>query len=551
MHLLSLLVSNESGRHESENKRSRIPEAGFFKRGAEPSPDLIVNGARYSRWFLLVLGAATCFLFTALFSLSGIPYFRTGDEDFFWTYASRMLSGQVFLKDFHQFTPPGTDIVYAAFFRLSGVGMSTINGAILILGLVLAVCVFRCSRFVLRPSLAALSALFAVVILFGDRLDATHHWFSSVANLLAVAILIPRRTYPRIIAAGALLACAAFCTQTRGAAGLIACCAAFLWEKWRGEITTRILYLRITVLLIATFLVWLALSWRFIAQAGLATYWYEQVVYLHRDTNFPRGFLIPTFAWPTYPRAAIILMDRILIYLMLLSACPWVAFQCLRRLRENARQPFPLFLLASLGIMQTFEVITALNWIRMEAIAIPSAILTIYLVSGKQRSHFLLIAACWSLLVVVAFAECLPQVLHRYTLIRLPTGPALFREDDSEQISWLVMHTRPGDTFLEVANTRLYALLQLRNPTPVDLLTTENYTPPERVSEAIQGLDQSRTRYILWSQRSGIGSVNGMHTIESDHLDPLRRYLQNTYTCVQTFANGDQIWERRNLRRKL
>src|ERR1700733_6711395 len=122
MHLLSLLVSNESGRHESENKRSRIPEAGFFKRGAEPSSDLIVNGAPYSRWFLLVLGAATCFLFTALFSLSGIPYFRTGDEDFFWTYASRMLSGQVFLKDFHQFTPPGTDIVYAAFFRLSSVG---------------------------------------------------------------------------------------------------------------------------------------------------------------------------------------------------------------------------------------------------------------------------------------------------------------------------------------------------------------------------------------------------------------------------------------------
>ncbi len=529
---------------------STAPQTAFT-RYTGLSPDPMVNGAPYRRWLSLVLGVVTCYLFTSLFNLSGIPYFRTGDEDFFWTYACRMLSGQVFLRDFHQFTPPGTDIIYAASFRLFGVSMSTINWTILVLGLALAVCVFRCALFVLRPSLAALSALFAVVILYGDRLDATHHWFSSLANLLAVLILMPRRTYPRIIAAGALLACASFFTQTRGIAGLIACCAAFLWEKRRGEIAARTLYLRITLLITVTFLVWLALSWRFIAQAGLANYWYAQVVYLHKDANFPSGFLIPSFVWSIHPSAAIASMDRLLMYLMLLSACPWVASQCLRRRCEGARHPFSLFLLASLGIMQTLEVIAALNWNRMAAVAIPSAILTILLISGKKRSRYLLVPACWSLLAVSAFAKYIPQMQHLYTRIQLPTGPALFQKEDVEQISWLVMHTRPGDTFFEVANTRLYALLQLRNPTPVDLLTTQNYTLDSWVSEVVKGLDQSGTRYILWSQRFGIGSINGMHTIECDHLDPLRGYLQSTYTCIWTFANGDQIWERRNLRRIL
>lgn len=516
-------------------------------RDAELPPDLIANGASYRRWLLLVLGLATGYLFLSLFGLSGIPYFHPGDHDFFATWACRMLAGQVFLRDFHQLTPPGTDITYVALFRLFGVSLFTINWTALGLGLVLAVCVFCCAGVFLRPSLAALSALFAVVILYGDQLDATHHWFSALANILAVLILIPRRTYPRIIAAGVFLACAAFFTQTRGAAGLIACSAAFAWERRRGEIAARTLYLRIALLFAVAIVVWLTLSWRFIAQAGLANYWYSQVVSLPRNTNFPIGFLIPHFEWPMYPSAALHLMDRLLIYLMLLSVCPLVAFQCLRGRCGATRYPISLFMLASLGIMQTLEVITGLGPIRMAAVAIPSAILAIYLVSGMQRSIPLLVPACWSLITVVAFGECLSPALHQYPRIELPTGPALVQnKEDAEEIRWLVMHTQPGDAFFDTSHTRLYALLQLRNPTPVELLSTQNITLVNWVSEVVQGLDQSRTRYILWPQGSGKISVDRMHTAESDHLDPLRIYLQRTYTCVWTFANGDQIWERQN-----
>lgn len=504
------------------------------------------SGVRRGLWVALVLGLSAGYLYTLLFSLSGVPYFRTGDEDFFWTYACRMLSGQVFLRDFHQFTPPGTEIIYAAAFRLFGVSMSTINWVILALGLALALSVFYCARSILRPSLAALAALFAVVMLFGDRLDATHHWFSSLANLCAVLILLPRRTFLRIAAAGALLAFAAFCTQTRGAAGLVACCAALWWER-RGEITTRTVSVRITLLIAATFLVWLALSWRFIEQAGLANYWYAQVVYLPKDASFPVGFLIPRFTWPNHPNAVIHFVGRLATYLMLLSVCPWIAFRCRRGRCEAARAPFALLLLASLGIMQTFEIITALNWNRMAAAALPAAILTIYLIGGRRRSPGSLVIACGSLVALIALGECLPQMLHRYARVQLPTGPALLQNEDAEEVAWLVMHTRPGDAFFEVANTRLYVLLQLRNPTPIDLLSIENLTLVSWVDETVRGLEQSRTRYVLWSQHSGIGSVDRMHTSEADHLDPLRTYLQRAYAHTWTFANGDQIWERRGL----
>jgi hypothetical protein len=506
----------------------------------------MADRVRSGGWFFIIPALTGLYLYVSLFGLSGIPYFRTGDEDSFWTFACRMLSGQVFLRNFHQFTPPGADLTYAALFRVFGPSMSTINWSILVLGLALALVVFRCARFLLRPSLAALAALCTVAVIYGDRLDATHHWFSSLSNLVAILILFPRRTSLRIIAAGAFLALAAFFTQTRGASGLLACCAAFLWERHRGQISTRLLWRRVALIFMVTFLVWLALSWRFISQAGLAEYWYHQVVYLPMDADFPMGFLMPPFVRPSHPGAVPFVIDRIFTYLILLLVCPWVASQCIRGKCEEARNPTALFLLASLGVLQTIEVMAALNWNRMAAVAIPSMILTIYLISRQARPRGFLIPACWSILAGLSLAKCLPVMIHHYTRVTLPTGAALFEKQDAEEVGWLVAHTRPGDAFFEVATTRLYAPLQLRNPTPVELLTTHSYTLTDWVSEVVLALDRSRTRYVLWSQPSGIGSVQRMHITESDHLDPLRTYLQDAYSCIWTFGNGDQIWERRD-----
>jgi hypothetical protein len=504
------------------------------------------SGTRQLKWLFLVIAAAFCYLYISLFSLSGIPYFRTGDQGFYWTYACRLLSGEVFLRDFHQLTPPGTDLVYAAFFYWFGVSVRSINWIILWLGVNLAVVVYFCAQSIMRHSMAALAALLCLVVLYGDRMDATHHWFSSLANLLAVLVLFHNRNWPRIAAAAVFIAFAAFFTQTRGAVGLLACCAGLWWERRNGQISTRLLLLRLGLLFGITLAVWLLLSWRFIAQAGLANYWYSQVIYLSNDSNFPIGFLIPRFTWSFRFLSTIALFDHLAMYLLPLFVCPYVLILCERRRSEINQNSIALFLLASLGALQTLEIITMLNWNRMAATALPAMILAVWLIAQARPVRRAVVAASWSIVGAIILVESVAAQRHHYSLGDFPTGPALLQQDDAEEVLWVAGHTRRGDTFFEVANTRLYAPLALRNPTPVDLLIAQNFTRPSYVTEAVHGLDQSRTQYILWSQRAGIGSVERMHELPSDHLDPLRVYMLQAYVRIRVFANGDEIWERRN-----
>jgi hypothetical protein len=489
--------------------------------------------------------AAFCYLYLSLFSLSGIPYFRAGDQDFFWTYACRLLSGEVFLRDFHQFTPPGTDLVYAAVFRSFGVSVSSINWTILCLGVALALVCYLCALSILRSSMAALAALLCLVVLYGDRMDATHHWFSSLANLLAVLILIPNRSWRRIAAAAAFIAFAAVFTQTRGAAGLLACCVGLCWEKSDSRASTRILLSRLGLLIGLTFAFWLLLSWRFIAQAGPANYWYEQVIYPPKDANFPTGFLIPHFTWSVHVGPTIALFDHLAMYLLPMLVCPWVVILCVRRRSETEQNSIAIFLLASLGFFQLLEIITMLNWNRMAATALPAMILAIWLILRTGSPRRGAIAVCWGAVVAIAFVELVAAQMRHYTLADTPTGRVLLARDDAEEALWLVDHTRRGDPFFEAANTRLYAPLALRNPTSMPLLTTSDSTPSLWVMETVRGLEQSRTRYILRSQRSGLGKVDRSHETPDDHLDPLRRYMLQTYERIHVFSNGDEIWERR------
>jgi hypothetical protein len=497
-----------------------------------------------SAWLFLVVVCSFGYLYTSLFSFAGTPMFRTGDEDFFWTYACRLLSGQVFLRDFHQFTPPGTDLAYAAVFHLFGASVSSINWTVLFLGVVLGVVCFHNARVIMRANMAALAAVLCVVLLFGDRMDATHHWFSSMANMLAILVLLTGRSYLRIVVAGCLVGLAAFCTQTAGAMGLFACCIGLCWERWIGQISPRLLWSRLGALLAATAGFWLLLSWRFIAEAGLSNYWYAQVLYLPKDADFPSGFLVPPFHLPTYPRGWIGLGDHIVVYVFILLICPWVAALCWRRRPDTSRNSVALVLLASLGILQTLEIITMLNWNRMAAVAMPSVILFAWLISRRHSASRPIAVGCWCVVCAIVLVQAGATQFHHYARVKLPTGSALFQNDEAEEAEWLVQHTRPGDCFFEVANTRLYVPLGLRNPTTVDVLSNKDSTLPRWVDESIAGLEACQVQYILWEPRTGIGTVAQRKQALTDHLDPMRAYIQEDFKRTQVFANGSEIWMR-------
>jgi hypothetical protein len=497
-------------------------------------------------WLMVVVAVAFAYLYTSLFSLAGgTPRLRGGDEDFFWTYASRLLAGQVFLRDFHQFTPPGTDLVYAAVFRAFGANLRSIDWTILWLGMALAVVCFACARRILRAKPAALAALACVAVLYGDRMDATHHWFSSLANLLAVLLLMRGRSWARIAGAAALIAIAAFFTQTAGAVGLLACSAGLVWEMRAGRISPGMLRAQMAAMGGITLGVWLLLSGRFIVHAGIERYWFAQVAYLPRDGNFPVGFLVPHFSASLHVRSLIALGDHVVVYILLLGVCPWVARWCRRRRVEGGENAFALVLLAALGILETLEVITVLNWNRMAAVAMPAMILGVWLLTRVRTAGRPWVVACACVVGGMMVVQSGATQMRHFPRLTLPAGDVLLEPDDVEEWMWLAAHTRPGDSIFEAGNTRLYVPLGLRNPTTVDVLSASNATLPQWVEETVEGLKQGASRYILWEPRTGIGLVEQRHKANSDHLDPLRGYMREQYVRVAVFANGDQVWERR------
>lgn len=156
----------------------------------------------------------------------------------------------------------------------------------------------------------------------------------------------------------------------------------------------------------------------------------------------------------------------------------------MRRKTEILESSVPLVLLAALGVGQALEVITMLNANRMAAVAMPGVILFVWSI----RQSKVIPVAAWCLTGVLMIGQAAATQMHRYVLIKLPTGEVNFQASDAEEVGWLVAHTRPGDSFFEVANTRFYAPLELRNSTSVDVLGVTDITLPGWVDEVVEGL---------------------------------------------------------------
>jgi hypothetical protein len=316
------------------------------------------------------------------------------------------------------------------------------------------------------------------------------------------------------------------------------------WEKRADRIAPTRLVSRLATFLAVTLGVWLALSWRFIAEAGPANYLHMQILYLPRDVNFPAGFLVPHFTVSLYPHAIAQLANRLVMYLLLVLVCPTVAILCARGKVVPGRHSLAIVLLTSLGILQTLEVIFMLNWNRMAAVAMPSVILFVWLITQWNVARRPALIGCWCTLGAMIALQCAVMQFHRHPRVNLPTGGTLFQKNEAEAAGWLALHTHPGDYILEVATTRYYAPFELRNPSPVDMLGATDLTLPRWVDEVLAGLMAHQVRYILWEPHAGIGAVAVRHTTAGDHLDPLRDYLERNFRRIETFESGGEIWER-------
>jgi len=457
--------------------------------------------------------ACVAFLYLNLFANPTTPFLLGGDQTYRWMNAQRLLYGEQMYRDFFQFTPPGADLLYLGAFKLLGPRSWTPNLVVLGLGTALGAMCLYISRSIMPRARAALATSLYVVFVIGQTLDGTHHWFSLLAVLGAVAVLLEGPTTARVAVAGALLGLATFITQTRGPAAAIGIVAWMLREKsgWR----------RIGVLVVALILAWSALSAYYLATIGWQDLWFSQVTYVRECAvsglhslieGMPPAGLMPKIRW-------------IFAYLLL----PAVCLICLWKYWRQGGARFGLLALVATALFA--EVAQSPSWFRFFCVALPGVILCVSL-SGPWLQRLL-----WIAVIGLAVQHTWSRHAQYSTIDGLPAGRVAVSGPAAEKLAWLAEHTRPGQFMLQAGWPGLYLPLALRNPVFLDVIPgCSSCTRVAYVDLSIRQLEAKRVQYILWAPRF---EGPGYSTPPQFH-----EFLVARYRLIRRFSDRDEIWER-------
>jgi hypothetical protein len=509
------------------------------------------RNARSSRLLqLLLLASAALYLYLNLFTVSNTPFLLEGDQNFFWAYGMRMLQGQLPYRDFFQFTTPGTDLFFMGMFATFGPHIWVTDVAIVVLGVALCWACHAIAIRIMPRDWALLTTALFLVCVYGWILDATHHWFSLLAILCAVRVLMCERTPVRVAFAGALLGIACFLTQAVGAAGVLALFAVLAWERLLGQQRWRFFAGPQLVLLISSGLTWGALSAYFFAQLGWQRLWYFWVVY-------PLRYLVttdPLFrfgpAGQSIRQTLAMLVTQVqhgLVLAVLVLVYPVVWWYCWRKRQGAFRDAVPLMLLSLSGFVLFLEAIARPNWGRIYSVFLPALILSVWWVTQVGKPRRPVLAALWALLACFAVWQITSRHRHASVVVELPAGNAVIASKEYlEEFSWLKQHTQPGEWFLQTNWLNSYFPLRLRSPIFLDGLWPRAETRPEYVELAVRQMAQQPVELILWSAAQA--EPDYACCSREDHLGAFRTYLASHYTRIHVFSNGDEIWQLRQVR---
>ncbi len=486
---------------------------------------------KISPWWYILLGSGV-YLCCNLYSLRRAPFLLGGDEQVFWMNALRMQQGELIYRDFFEFTPPGTDLVYLSAFALFGARIWVPSVVQLVLGISLAFLIFHIARFVLKTAEAALAVALFLVLDYGKWLDATHHWFSMLAVMSAVAVLIRESATPRVLICGALLGIASFFTQTRGASAALGFAGFLLWEGIHRQATWRSHFKQLVRLLLLLVLTWLVLSGYFICKLGIGKLLYFQAVYVRAYVTNPAHNIYPAdnnpLVWPI--RYLVVYFATPLVYALSLWLC--------RRAPHANDSPVParpVALLAFVGAGLFLEVAMSPNWLRVYCVALPGIILLVWLAAGLAarlreyaRWRQYATALTWIGLICLSAHQVWSRNATRPMIVDLPAGRAAVAPLPAAKLTWLARHTTPGELFFQAKYQSLYLPLGLHDPA-FDFL--DRYTSPEFVALDLRQLAAQRVRYILWSP------------LDRPRYPTFEQFLFERYRPVERFPDGDEIWE--------
>ncbi len=490
---------------------------------------------------ILLIGAAT-YLYLNLFALPHTPFLLGGDQVYFWMDAQRMLDGKHIYQDFIQFTPPGTDLLYAALFKLFGFHIWVTNATVLILGVTFCWLSFSLASEIMDRRAALLATALFLVFIYGKAMNGTHHWFSVLAVMGAVKIAFTKITSQRITLAGALLGLASFFSQTHGAAGMLAFATFLLWKKLLTKSSLTDLLKMQAQLFLGFAVVFLLLNAHFIATIGLKQLWYFQVTYVTKyvvDLSQGQSIGLPGhLTWRTLPKLSPYLAVYIslpVVYLLTLWRC-W---------RERRNPPYPwdrIALLSTVGLFLLAEVARSLNWLRLYAISIPGIILLVWLIDRTPKIRRFTMALLWIGIIGLAAHQTISGHVSQSLKADLPGGRAATSPQTYEKLHWIAQRTKPGDFFFQAGWPGMYLPLQLRNPLYLDTLGMVRASRPQDTDQVIQQLNENHVQFILWTANLDLNCSPDRRC--EDYLTPFRDYLRSTYVRTRVFPDGDALWQR-------
>jgi len=495
-------------------------------------------------WFTpaLLFGSAV-YLFVNLFAFPAVPFLLSGDQVYYWMNAQRMLQGERIYLDFFQFTPPGTNLLYLGGFRLFGPHIWVTNAVVLVAGVVLCWLCFRISKLIMDPPQAFLAAWLFLVLIYGKLLNGTHHWFSLLAAMAAVAVIMKARTPARILIAGILLGLASFFTQTRGPIVALGLAAFLVWENYRGGGTWPALLRRLALLFIPFGATLLILNAYFIATTGISRLWYFQITYVRQ--YMVRGWathslgLPGTLTWRSLPE----LSPYLFVYKLLPVVYAIALWRCWRA-RRNPPSPETdrIALLALAGFAMMMEVVQSLNWLRVYCVAMPAIILLLWTLERTKFKTYA-VSLLWVSVVCLASLQMWVRQHRGFVTMELPAGRAATTPQAHEKLQWLMQNTKPGEPFFQAGWPGLYLPLRSNNPVFLDVLETGDQTRPQHIELTMQHLEAKQVRYILWSPR--LDSEDLFQPPGAYHLSAFREFLQLHYRRAWAFSDQDEMWVRK------
>jgi dolichyl-phosphate-mannose-protein mannosyltransferase len=498
--------------------------------------------AKSSAWYAAtVLLGSSFLLFCNLFTFRAVPFLLDGDQVYFWTYGLRLLHGDRMYQDFFAIRPPGAALVYAGLFGAFGERIWVTNAAVLVLGVALCWICFRIARRLMEPQPALLATALFLVLVYNKMLNGTHHWFSLLAVMGAVAILARDDRIWRVALAGSLLGVAAFFTQTRGPFALLGFAAFLLWD-WQRKKERWPELLRRQGMLLACFAGALTIvSSYFLATSGGRTLWYFQITYVRQHLTGAAFLGLPeAVTWRRLP----FLAQYLWAYLLLPVVYALSFYRCRReQSNEEAANWRMATLLMLVGASLMLEVGFSVNWLRVFAVTMPAIVLLLWLMAAAKGSYRVVVAALWIPVVGLAVAQTWSRHARTAIVGEWPGGRATIRPKEFEELGWLARRTKPGDFFFQAGWTSFYLPLQVQNPLFVDVLESTAVTSPGDVALTVSQIKEVKVRYVLWPPR--LNAPDSFYGPEQYHLEAFRDYLHSHYRLVASFSDGDEAWERK------